>query len=83
MFLNSRRTFLKSTFLTTAVIVMSGTELFGAVSPLQTISAVHEDLFPYAKKLGINSASYLKLILNHSRITEREKAFFAKRCAVA
>jgi gluconate 2-dehydrogenase gamma chain len=75
MFLNSRRTFLKSTFLTTAVIVMSGTELFGAVSPLQTISAVHEDLFPYAKKLGINSASYLKLILNHSRITEREKAF--------
>ena len=75
MFLNSRRTFLKSTFLTTAVLVMSGTELFGAVSPLQTISLVQEDLFPHAKKLGINSPDYLVLILQHSRVSDDEKAF--------
>jgi len=75
MFLNSRRIFLKSTFLTTAVLVMSGNKLFGAVSPLQTITVVQEDLFPQAKKLGIKSSAYITLILHHSRVTDDEKAF--------
>ena len=75
MFLDSRRTFLKSTFLTTAVLVMSGSELFGAVSPLQTLDVVQEDLFPHVKRLGIDSSLYLTLILNHSRVTDEDKKF--------
>lgn len=75
MFLNTRRTFLKSSFLTTAVIVMSGSELFGAVSPRQTLDLVQEDLFPYAKELGINTSVYLTLILHHTRVSDEDKAF--------
>jgi gluconate 2-dehydrogenase gamma chain len=73
--LSSRRTFLKTTLLTTAVLVMSGSELFGAVSPVQTMTLVQQDLFPHANKLGINSSIYFKIILHHSRITSDEKEF--------
>jgi gluconate 2-dehydrogenase gamma chain len=75
MILNSRRTFLKSSFLGTAVIVMSGSALFGAVSPLETLSLIQEDLFPHAKALGTNSFAYLTLILHHSRVSDADKAF--------
>ena len=73
--LSSRRTFLKTTFLATAVLVMSGSELFGAVSPIQTMVVVQQDLFPHANKLGINSFIYFKIILHHSRVTSDEKEF--------
>ena len=73
--LNSRRTFLKTTFFTTAVLVMSGSELFGAVSPIQTMTLVQEDLFPHASELGINSFVYFKIILNHSRVSSDDKEF--------
>jgi len=75
MFLKTRRTFLKSTFFTTAIVVMSKNELSGVVSPLQTIALVQEDLFPDIKKFNIKSSSYLSLILHHSRITDDEKVF--------
>lgn len=75
MHLKSRRNFLKSSFLGGAVIVMSGGELFGAVSPLQTLTLVQEDLFPHAKELGINTSAYLTLILNHTRVSDEDKAF--------
>ncbi|NCO02088.1 MAG: gluconate 2-dehydrogenase subunit 3 family protein [Epsilonproteobacteria bacterium] len=75
MIFNKRRVFLKSSFLTTAVILFSGSKLFGAISPLETLSLVQEDLFPHAKEIGIKSAEYLLLILDHSRITDEEKAF--------
>lgn len=73
--LNSRRTFLKSTFLTGAILVISGDKLFGAPSPLQTIKLIQEDIFPLATKLGINTLGYLTLILHHNRVTNREKEF--------
>lgn len=75
LILNSRRTFLKTSFLTTAVIVMSGSELFGAVYPLETMVIAAEDLFPHAKKLGINIRAYLLIILHHTRVTDEDKIF--------
>ncbi|MBU1657622.1 gluconate 2-dehydrogenase subunit 3 family protein [bacterium] len=73
--LKSRRTFLKETFFTGAVLVMSGTKLFGAVTPLQTITAVQEDLFPHAKSLGANASAYVSTVFHHSRVSEEEKNF--------
>jgi len=75
MFLKTRRTFLKSTFCTTALIVLPKSELFGAVPILETIALVQEDLFPSIRKLDINSSSYLSLILHHSRVADDEKEF--------
>lgn len=54
---------------------MSGCELLGVVTPLQILEAVWNDLFPHARKSGIQTASYLTLILNHSRVTNEEKEF--------
>ena len=73
--LDSRRTFLKTTFLGGAVLVMSGTTLYGAVSPLQTMVLAQKDLFPYIDNFEVNGAKYLTLILNHSRVDEEEKKF--------
>lgn len=79
MLLNSRRTFLKETFLTTAVVVMSGTKLFGAVAPLDTISFVQKDLFPDTAGVptlkDINALPYLLLVLQHSRVTDLDKNY--------
>ncbi len=75
MILKSRRTFLKTSFLTTAVIVMSGGALFGAINPLETILKAQEDLFPHAKKLGVDVRAYLLIILHHSRVTDEDKTF--------
>lgn len=72
---NSRRTFLQGTLLGSAVLVMSGTKLFGAVSPMQTLQLLQADLFPHAVLLGINPTPYLALIFNHSRVDEETKAF--------
>ena len=71
--MSSRRDFLKQGFLGTAVIVMSGNKLFGAVSVLDTIEIVQNDLFPYAKELQSNSREYLSLILNHNHISDKNK----------
>ncbi|OIP55988.1 MAG: hypothetical protein AUK54_02910 [Helicobacteraceae bacterium CG2_30_36_10] len=73
MILNSRRAFLKTSFLTTAVIVMSAGKLFGAVYPLDTMVIAAEDLFAHAKKLEVDVRAYLLIILHHTRVTEEEK----------
>lgn len=75
MFLNSRRTFLKNSFLTTAVLVMSGSKLFGTVSPIETLSLVQDDLFPFAKEQDVDSSAYLLIILNHTHVTDIDKKF--------
>ncbi len=79
MFLKSRRTFLQKSFLTSAVLVMSGGELFGAVSPLQTIELLQQDLFPSTPNVptpkDINAYAYLVTILHHSRVSDANKAF--------
>ncbi len=79
MFLHSRRTFLKGSFLGGAVLIMSGRELFGAVSPLETISLVQSDLFPetpYIPTLkDINAMPYISIILSHSHVSDTEKQF--------
>lgn len=54
---------------------MYGSEVFGAVNPLSTIDLVQNDLFPFAKEQNVDTSSYLKLILNHSRVTHGDKMF--------
>ena len=75
MDLLSRRKFLNYTFLSSAVFVMSGCELFAIVTPLQTLEVLWDDLFPHAKKLGVKTLPYLVIVLNHSRITQENKEF--------
>ena len=75
MILNSRRTFLKTAFLGSAVLVMSANSLFGAVLPMHTIEMAQDDLFGHAKKLGVKSDLYMSIILNHSRVSSTEKEF--------
>ena len=48
----------------TTLVVMSGNELFASVTPLQTLSLVQEDLFPYANTLGVNTTAYISLIFH-------------------
>jgi hypothetical protein len=73
--LNFRRTFLKAGFLSSAVFVMSGCELFSITTPQDTIKTLQTDLFPKAKELGVNTSSYISIILHHSRVSDEDKAF--------
>lgn len=75
MYIESRRSFLKSSFLTTAILLMHSGKVFGAVTPLQTLSLVQEDLFPQAKLLKSNVNAYTSLIFQHSRVNDEDKTF--------
>jgi hypothetical protein len=75
VFLNARRDFLKNSFLSIGVLVMMEGEFFGAVSPLETLSLVQNDLFPFAHELGVNTPAYLGIVLKHSRISDVDKIF--------
>lgn len=79
MYLNLRRTFIKKSFLTTAVLVLSQGEVFAEVSPLQTLELVQEDLFPNTKETPtlqeVNASAYLTFILHHSHVTDTQKRF--------
>jgi hypothetical protein len=71
----SRRTFLKNSFLTAAVLVFAKGKLFASVTPIETIAILQEDLFPLIKTLQSNSAMYILKILNHSKISNQNKQF--------
>jgi len=72
----TRRKFLKAGFLSSAIFVMSGCELFSVTTSRETIDIVQNDLFPKAKELGINTSNYLnKIVLHHSRISQEDKQF--------
>ena len=71
----SRRNFLKVGFLSSAVILMDGCSVFGVTTPIQTLSVMHHDLFPYIQKLRINTTSYMHIVFNHSRISDENKKF--------
>ncbi|QOY54772.1 gluconate 2-dehydrogenase subunit 3 family protein [Candidatus Sulfurimonas marisnigri] len=79
MIFNSRRLFLKNSFLSSIVFVTYGSELFGVVTPMQTISLVQRDLFPstplFPHVKDINATYCLTKILSHSRVTDEDKAF--------
>lgn len=79
MILKERRNFLKNSFLSSVILLTYSGELFGAVTPMQTISAVHKDLFPYADTIpsmkSINAKTYLNKILHHTRVTQENKTF--------
>ena len=73
--LQTRRNFLKAGFLSSAVFVMSGCELFSVTTSRETIDVVQNDLFPKAKELGINTSNYISIILHHSRVSQEDKLF--------
>ena len=74
MFSNRRR-FLQAGFLSSAVFVMSGCQIFTITSSLETIKVLQNDLFAQAQQLHIDTASYISIILHHSRVTKEDKAF--------
>lgn len=73
--LSSRRLFLKAGFLSSAVIVMSGCDIFAVTTSRDTIAVVQNDLFPKATELKINTVNYISIILHHSRVTQEDKTF--------
>ena len=80
MNLLSRRTFLKNSFLSSVIFVTFSGELFGAVTPMATLSALHEDLFPNHADTpftdSVNSIFYLRtVILKHTCIEDDTKSF--------
>ena len=70
-----RRAFLKAGFLSSAVVIMNGCTVFGVTTSRDTIKILQNDLFPKAKELGINTASYISIILHHSRIEKSDKEY--------
>jgi len=71
----SRRFFLKAGFLSSAVFVMQGCELFSITTPLETITLLQKDLFPKADELNITTSTYMTTVFNHTRIDEEDKEF--------
>ena len=74
MFTN-RRKFLQAGFLSSAVVIMSGCDVFSITTTRDTIKVLQNDLFPKAAELGIDTADYITIILHHSRITKEDKTF--------
>ena len=70
-----RRTFMKATFLTTAVLFISSCDILQEISPLQTIDLVQADLFPFADELNVDVLAYLTIIDRHSRVSDEDKKF--------
>lgn len=79
MNLLSRRNFLKTGVLSSAILLTCSGELLGATTPLQTIKLVQDDLFPSSgiapSSSYINANKYLGKILNHSRVSISDKEF--------
>ena len=74
----NRRNFLKAGFLSSAVIVMGGCELFSVTTTMQTIKILQYDLFPHAKELKVDVNKYFQILQNHSRIDEDDKNYIKK-----
>jgi len=73
--LSSRRNFLKAGFLSSAIFVTSGCELFFITTPRDTFKVLQDDLFPKAQELGIDTSSYLSIVFHHSRISKEDITF--------
>jgi len=75
MQLNKRRTFLKYSFLSSTVIVMSGCDIFSVATLKDTIKVFQSDIFPKAKELKIDTSDYISVILHHKRVSKEDKEF--------
>ena len=75
MLINSRRNFFKTSFLITLIVIVSGKEVFGFSTPLETLAVVQTDLFPHAKTLKSNAFNYLHIVFNHSKISKSDKKY--------
>lgn len=75
MTLESRRLFFKTSFLSSFVMVMSQKDLFAAVTPLQTLAFLQEDVFPQEMIHSSNAFSYISIIFKHSRVSAADKLY--------
>jgi len=79
MNLLTRRKFLKNSFLSSVILLTCSGELFGAVTPTQTLGVLHKDLFPSSSFIPsvkfINANLYLNKIFVHSRVSDEDKEF--------
>ena len=75
MKIKSRRTFFKTTFLTSLIMVTNNNSLFASITPLQTLALVQEDLFPKEMITQANAYAYVSLIFKHSRVSAQDKQF--------
>ncbi len=75
MLLKSRRNFLKSSFFATTLVIMSKNKIFASLTPLETLSLVQQDLFPFANTLEANSTAYISLIFHHTLVNDEDKEF--------
>jgi len=71
----NRRNFLKAGFLSSAVIITSGCDVFAVSTMNDTLKVLQYDIFPQAKELKIDTTSYISIILHHSRVEKSEKIF--------
>ena len=75
MNLESRRTFLQTSFLSTLVMIMSENKLFASTTPLQTLAIVQKDLFPQEMITSSNAYAYISIIFKHSRVSADDKQY--------
>ena len=75
MKIKSRRTFFKTTFLTSLIMITNKNSLFASITPLQTLAVVQEDLFPKEMITQANAYAYVNLIFKHSRVSAQDKQF--------
>ena len=54
---------------------MNGCSLFGITTPIETFRLLHQDLFPKAQALGIETVSYMKIVFRHPKISKADKDF--------
>jgi gluconate 2-dehydrogenase gamma chain len=58
-----------------AVFLMEGCSLFGVTTPIETLRVLHQDLFPTAEALGIETALYMTVVFKHPKISKADKDF--------
>lgn len=72
---NSRRNFLRKTFLSTAILIFHNDKIFAKVIAKDTLLILSYDLFPLGAKLKSNSREYFNIILSHSKVGKDYKKF--------
>lgn len=71
----NRRSFLKAGFLSSIIFISNGCELFSATTPKETLFVLQGDLFSHANDMKVDTAKYMNIVLNHSRVSDEDKKF--------
>lgn len=72
---NSKRRFLRYGFLSGAVLLFDGCNLFGVTTPAHTLRLLSYDLVPNLRQFGFDVSGYIMKLLHNKRIRESDKTF--------